>query len=215
MIKRKSWLVPDKIQKYCRKNTTETSKVLEELKKETYKKTPWPTMQIDPLQGSLLKLLVKITKARRVLEVGTFTGYSALSMAEGLPKGGKIITCEIEPKFIEIAKKFWKKSPHGRKIKVIVGPAVNTLKKLKGKFDFVFIDADKENYINYWNLCIPKVKKGGIIAVDNVLWKGHVVNPKRDAAKKIARFNNHARKDKRMETVMLPIVDGMTIAVKR
>jgi caffeoyl-CoA O-methyltransferase len=215
MIKRKNWLVPDNIQKYCRENTSKTSKVLEELRRETYKNTPWPLMQIDPLQGSLLKLFVQMTKARRVLDVGTFTGYSALSMAEGLPKGGKLITCEIEPKFIEIAEKFWKRGMHGRKIKVIVGPAIATIKKLKGKFDFVFIDADKENYINYWNSCIPKVKKGGIIAVDNVLWKGRVVNPKKDAEKKITRFNNHVRKDKRVETVMLPIADGMTIAVKR
>ena len=208
-------IVNPKIEKYAVANSAAESALFKNLARETYAKTEIPQMQVGHLEGSFLRMMVKISGAKNVLEIGTFTGYSALAMAEGLPAGGRLITCDINPETTRIARKYWAQSPHGKKIESKLGPAIETIKKIKHSLDFVFIDADKSNYINYWKLCVPKVKKGGLILADNVLWSGRVLNPKDEMDDAIVKFNRHVAKDKRMEVLMLPIRDGITIAYKK
>lgn len=203
------------IEKYALKHSAQESRLLKRLAAETRRKTDWPQMMVGPLEGGFLRFLVHSTGARRVLEIGTFTGYSALSMAGGLLPGGTIVTCDIDPQNTDIAKKFWKRSAFGKRITLKLGPALQTLKTLKGPFDFVFIDADKENYENYWNAVLPKLRHGGIIAADNVLWGGRVLKPKDKTDRAIARFNRYVKNDSRVDVLMLPIRDGITLAVKR
>ena len=208
-------LVLETVEQYAQAHTTKESKILEELTKETFEKTKNPNMSVGHLQGSFLKLLVRITKAKRILEIGTFTGYSALSMAEVLPNDGELITLDIDPINTEIAKKYWANSSHGKKIKLIIGPAIQTINSLKDEFDFVFIDADKINYSHYWEAIVPKVKSGGLIVADNVLWSGRVLNPKDEESKALDAFNKLALSDKRVETVMLTVRDGIMLAHKQ
>lgn len=172
-------------------------------------------MQVGHLEGSFLRLLVKIARAKRILEIGTFTGYSALAMAEGLPPAGRLITCDIDPLSTRIARTSWKKSPHGKKIDLRLGRATDTLRRLKGSFDMVFIDADKENYIRYWELCVPKVRRGGLLLADNTLWGGRVLHPRDASGRAIAAFNRHVVHDRRVEAVLLTVRDGLTLAYKK
>ena len=214
MNNRMKRIVPQKIERYCRENTTPESWILRELVVETYKIMSFPEMQVGHLEGAFLRMLVRLVRAKRVLELGTFTGYSSLVMAEGLPEDGKLVTCDIDPAATEIAKKYWSRSPHGRKIELKLGPALETLKTIDGTFDLVFIDADKENYINYWESCMPKTHTGSLFVIDNVLWSGDVLLPKDETARAIAEFNRHVYADSRVEVVMLPVRDGITLAWK-
>lgn len=207
-------IIDKKIEAYAVRHSTPESVLFKNLVKETFARTSLPQMQVGHLEGSFLKLLAQISRAKTVLEIGTFTGYSALAMAEGLPPGGRVITCDIDPAATQIAKKYWAKSPHGKKIELKIGPALETIPKLKGPFDMVFIDADKMNYIRYWELCVPKVRKGGVLLADNVLWSGRVLNPQEESDHAIARFNEHVLKDKRVEVLMLPLRDGITVGYK-
>lgn len=202
------------IEKYCEKMTSSLPPYFEELKRETVEKTTAPQMQVGALEGSFLKMLVALSKAERILELGTFTGFSSLIMAEALPENGKLITCDIDPHNTLIAKDAWKKSPHGHKIELRLGPGLDTIAQLKGPFDLVFIDADKNNYSNYWEACLPLLRTGGLMVVDNVLWSGRVLNPQEASDKSIVALNEKARKDSRVEMVMLPIRDGMLLARK-
>lgn len=208
-------ITPPALDNYCRDHSASEPKLFQALARETHAKTAYPQMQVGHLEGAFLRLLVRMTRAKRVLEIGTFTGYSALAMAEGLPKQGKLVTCDVDPVNTAMAKKFWAKSPHGKKITLKLGPAIKTLRTLQGPFDLVFIDADKDNYWRYWNLCLPKVRRGGLLVADNVLWSGAVLRPKEKSDKAIVAFNKRVRKDKRVEPVMLPVRDGMTLAWKR
>ncbi len=208
-------IIPIPIEKYAAAHTTPEKEIHEALVKATFEKTELPQMQVGHLEGTFLKLLVTATHAKRILEIGTFTGYSALRMAEGLPQGGQLITCDIDETATAIAREYWKKSHHGKKIQLKLGPALETIGKLKGLFDLVFIDADKENYIHYWNACIPKVRQHGLILVDNVLWGGRALDPKDLSDHAIAEFNKAALNDKRVNLVMLTIRDGVTLAVKK
>ena len=207
-------IVSKKIEQYCREHTTPESQLLQELVEDTIKHTAYPEMEVGHLEGAFLRMLVRLLRAKRILELGTFTGYSSLVMAEGLPDDGELITCDIDPETTEIAKRYWSRSPHGKKIGLKLGPALETLKTIEGLFDLVFIDADKENYINYWELCIPKTRHGGLLVVDNVLWSGSVLKPEDETDKAIAEFNKHIYNDNRVEVVMLPIRDGVTVAWK-
>lgn len=204
-----------KIEDYSLLHSSSEDKLLKELAAETRKKTALPQMMVGHWEGQFLRFLVRSMKARRVLEIGTFTGYSALAMASGLPAGGSIVTCDIDSENTQIARKFWRKSGLGKKITLRLGHALRTLKTLKGPFDFVFIDADKENYENYWNAVLPKVRPGGVIAADNVLWSGRVLKPKNETDRALARFNQQVLKDKRVEVLMLPIRDGITLAIRK
>ncbi len=208
-------IINESIEDYALKHSAPESQIFRRLSQETHQKTTLPQMMVGPVEGGFLKLLVNLIKARRVLEIGTFTGYSALCMAEALPKDGTLFTLDINPKTAEIAKRAWAKSAHGRKIRSIIGNAKESLKKIKGPLDLVFIDADKTNYIRYWEACVPKVKRGGLLVADNVLWSGRVLHPKDKDDHAIVRFNQHVSKDKRVEAVMLTVRDGMTLAVKK
>jgi predicted O-methyltransferase YrrM len=207
--------VPENIQAYADAHSSPEAPLYKELAAETRASTTQPQMMVGHCEGLLLKLIVRMIAARRVLEIGTFTGYSALAMAEGLPDGGEIVTCDIDPKATAIATKYWNRSPHGKKIVLRLGPALDTIAALAGPIDLVFIDADKTNYIHYWDACLPKVRAGGVILADNVLWSGEVLAPKEADARALAAFNEHIARDPRVEHVMLPIRDGITIAVKR
>ena len=167
------------------------------------------------LEGTLLQTLVAISGARRVLEIGMFAGFSAQMMAAALPEDGRLITCDIDPRAISLAKKYFARSPHGHKIEVREGPALETIKMLEGAFDLVFIDADKGNYTNYYEAVLPLLAPGGLIAVDNVLWSGRVLDPQADDDRAIVAFNEHVRADDRVIAVMVPIRDGLTLIRKK
>jgi caffeoyl-CoA O-methyltransferase len=206
--------IGEEIERYCHDHTALESEPLQKLEKETYAKTDDPGMLVGRIEGTFLKLLVRMTGARSILEIGTFTGYSALIMAEALPDDGRLVTCDIDAKTTEIARRYWADSPHGRKIELKLGPALDSIQNLKGPFDLVFIDADKENYSKYWEACIPKMRRGGVLVADNVLWSGRVLDPKEASDRALAEFNERVRNDVRVEAVMLTIRDGITLACK-
>lgn len=161
--------------------------------------------------GWLLKLLVHISGARRILEVGTFTGYSALMMADALPDEGELITCEMNERYRHISDPYFAREPYRFKIRQVMGDALETIPSLKGYFDMVFLDADKVNYPEYYRLVRDRVNPGGLIVVDNTLWGGEVLNPADSKAKAIHRLNEMIRDDKGVEQLMLPLRDGVTI----
>ena len=208
-------LVAPEIDKYCEEHCSKLDAIFHELRTETFAKTAAPQMQVGFIEGTFLRLLVRLVNAKTILEIGTFTGFSALAMADGLPANGKLITCDVDARATEIAQKYWAQSQNGKKIELRLGPALETISKLNETLDLVFIDADKANYTNYWNAVIPKVRQGGLIVVDNVLWSGRVLKPEDKSDIAIAKFNDEAIQDTRMEMAMLPIRDGMLVAWKK
>lgn len=174
-------------------------------------------MLVGPLQGRLMSFLVAMLQPRLVLEIGMFTGYSALSMAEALPPGGRIITCEISDRHAAIARKHIEASPYGDRIETRMGPALETVQALEGPFDFVFIDADKQNQVNYFEAVLPKLSERGVIAVDNVIWSGRVLDAADESedTKAVRAFNAHVAADPRVEQVMLTVRDGLTLIRRR
>ncbi len=179
-------------------------------------------MQISPEQGQFMAFLIELTGARRVLEIGTFTGYSALSMALALPPEGRIIACDIEPETTAVARRYWAEAGVAEKIDLRLAPALDTLEGLLAEgaaesFDFAFIDADKENYEAYYERCLALLRQGGLLAVDNVLWNGAVADPAaRDPdTEAIRALNLRMRKDPRISLSMVPISDGLSLARKR
>ncbi len=207
-------LVDEKIEDYCRAHTTPLPEIFTRLREATFATMPLPQMQVGLLEGRFLALLVAITGAKRVLELGTYTGFSALAMASALPEDGKLITCDMDPNATGMARKFWAESPHGKKIELKLGQALDSIDQIHEPLDLVFIDADKPNYIQYWEKVLPKLRKGGVIAVDNVLWSGTVLDPKEKSDHAIVSFNEHARADKRVELVMLTLRDGLLLGRK-
>lgn len=202
------------IDEYALAKTSDHDEVLSSLMKETHATMDSPNMLTGPVEGRLLKLLVQISGARRILEIGTFTGYSALSMAEGLPEDGELITLDLNPVSLELARRYFARSSHGKKIKIMEGPALDSIKELSGPLDLVFIDADKGNYLNYYEAVLPLLKSGGIILVDNVLWSGAVLEPKAKSDIAIDEFNQHVAKDERVEKVLLTVRDGVYLIRK-
>jgi caffeoyl-CoA O-methyltransferase len=209
-------LVPEEIEKYVAEHTSPVSSLLEELEKETYKNTSLPQMLSGKVEDRLLQMLIRISGAMRVVEIGTFTGYSALMMAEGLPEDGELITLEISREYAEIAMSYFKRSPLAHKIKLILGPAKDTLKQIQDEgIDFVYIDADKKSYPLYYEESLRILNKGGLIVADNALWSGRVLSPQDDNSKAISRFNEIVRKDDRVEKVMLTVRDGIYLIRKK
>ncbi len=195
------------VEQFAHYHTEPETDLYARLREETYRVMERPQMQVGLLEGRFLKMLVRLTGARNILEIGMFTGYSALMMAEGLPEDGRLITCEIDPKAEAIARRYFAESPHGKKIDIRMGRALDTIRTLSGPFDLVFIDADKPNYCNYYQACFPLVKPGGLIVGDNVLWSGKVIDPRDDDTRAIVAFNDFVQNDPRVENVCLTVRD--------
>jgi len=208
-------LIPTEIERYALMHSEGVSPLLEELERETLENTSSPQMLSGKVEGRFLQMLVRISGARRVVEIGTFTGYSALMMAEGLPEDGKLITCERSEEFAGIARRYFQRSPHGRKILLLMGDASETLQEIRdGSVDFVFIDADKKSYMLYYEESLRMLRPGGLIAVDNTLWYGKVLAPEDTDSRAIDCFNRLVREDGRVEKVLLTIRDGVTLIRK-
>lgn len=209
--------VDEAIEEYCGAKSTLPSGVCEQIAAFTRSRVPFSQMLIGELEGSFLGFLVSLTGAKRILEIGCFTGYSALAMAERLPSGGELITLDVNHETGELARMFWKKSPHGRKIKSVTGDALQSLPRLTGKFDLIFIDADKPNYLRYLRAGLSRLSPRGFLAVDNCLWGGEVLKPK--AKDKNTRalqiFNDFVAKNKNLECCLLPVRDGIFLIRKR
>ena len=203
------------VEQFARDHTDPESELHRRLREETYRVMDRPQMQVDAIEGRFLKMLVRLIGARTILEIGMFTGYSALMMAEGLPEDGRLVTCEIDPKAEAIARRYFAESPYGHKITIRMGPALETIRTLSGPQDLVFIDADKPNYSAYYEATFPMLKPGGLIIVDNVLWSGKVLDPQDADAHAIVAFNRMVQSDPRVENVCLTVRDGMMLAWKR
>ncbi len=206
--------VDSKVEAYAQNHSTEPSTVVNHIFDWTVNNSESPQMLTGALQGAVLRMLVQLVGARRVLEIGMFTGYSALTMAEVLPDDGQLITLEIDPERAKVARAFFNQSPHGKKIKIRLGSALESIPNLEGPFDFVFVDADKENYLNYYASVLPLVSKGGIIAADNVLWSSSVLDPKTESARSLDEFNKTVQNDARVSNVLLTVRDGLMVVRK-
>ncbi|MBI2531264.1 MAG: class I SAM-dependent methyltransferase [Deltaproteobacteria bacterium] len=205
---------PIGIEDYAERHSKPLSALHNKLWMETYSKTREPGMMVGALEAAFLKMLVMLTNARRILEIGMFTGYTTLALAESLPKGGTIVSCEIDPERTEIAKRYFAESPHGSKIEVKLGPASETLKRIWGPFDICFLDADIEKYAVYYEACMDLVRRGGLIILDNMLHGGRVIDARDEATKQIDELNKRIRNDARVENVLLPVRDGIMLVRK-
>ena len=205
----------EELEKYIADHSEKTGLNEQNLREETLELGSSSGMMSGDSVGNFLKLIIKINNCKNILEIGTFTGYSALMMATALPEDGKLITCDVNKKTSEIAKKHWAKSLHGSKIELHLGPAIETINKLKGNFDLIFIDADKNYYSNYFEICKNRLSKNGIIIADNVLWSGRVLNPQDDQTKSIDSFNKLINNDNDFWNTIVPIRDGLMIIQKK
>jgi caffeoyl-CoA O-methyltransferase len=211
-----SFIVDPDVEAYAEAHTEPPGELLERLAEETRAKTTAPQMMVGPLEGRFLAFLVRALRARRVLDVGTFTGYSSICMASALPSDGRIVTLDVNEETTEIARRYATQAGLVDRIDYRVGPAIDTLGELDGPFELVFIDADKEGYVDYYEAALPKLAENGLIVADNVLWSGRVVQEDLpDTGRAIQRFNEHVRADARVESVMLTVRDGMTLIRRR
>ncbi len=204
------------LEEYVHAHTQEQEPLFDEMREYTYAHMASPQMQVGRVEGMLLRTLASLIGARRILEIGTFTGYSALSMASALPDAGVLMTCDIDPEAAKVARSFFDRSAHGHKIEIRLGPALDTLKSLGDTepFDMAFIDADKENYLAYYEEVLPLLRRNGLIVIDNTLWSGRVLNPSHETDHAIAALNAHIKGDRRVENVLLSVRDGMMLARK-
>ena len=207
--------IDERIEKYAQAHTRAEPKLLIELISKTHAETDLPEMLTGRVEGRFLKLLVQIAQPRLVVEVGMFTGYSALSMAEGLPADGKIITCDIDPDARAIAQAAFDASPFGKKIEIRMGPALETLRQLDQTIDFAFIDADKVSYPIYYEEILKRTRPGGLILMDNMFLSGRVLDLQDNTAKVVAELNRMLAEDDRVENVLLTIRDGVQMIRKK
>jgi caffeoyl-CoA O-methyltransferase len=190
--------------------------LFERLAAETRERMSAPQMMVGPLEGRFLEALVRLTRARRVLELGTFTGWSSIAMASALPAGGVVVTCDVDPEAQEIARRYAEEAGVADRIDYRLGPGTETMRSLEGPFDLVFIDADKEGYADYYEASLPLLADDGLIVADNVLWSGRVAEDDPDErTRTIMAFNERVRNDERVVAVMLTVRDGMTLIRKR
>ena len=208
-------IVPDQIEEYAAGHTTPPTELLQALAAETRETLRAPQMLTGTIEGRFLELLVFGLGAKRVLELGTYSGYSSLSMAAGLPKGGHIDTCEADETHAEVARRYIAQSPYADRITVHIGPALDTISQLEGEFDFVFIDADKPSQDAYYEAVLPRLSARGLIAIDNTLWSGDVLDPQDERAKWIVALNDKIAADSRVVAVMLTVRDGITLIGRR
>ena len=208
--------LPEEIAKYSEQFTDSESETLAKLNRKTWQQMVVPRMLSGHMQGRILSMFSKMIKPQCILEIGTFTGYSAICMAEGLTDSGKLITLDVNEEFEEIAKSFFNESGMSDKIEMKIGNAIELIPAIDETFDLVFIDADKENYSNYFDLVIEKLAKGGLIIADNVLWSGKVVeeNPDKET-KALMNYVDKIHNDDRVENVLLPVRDGLMICRKK
>lgn len=210
-------IVPDEIDGYAAAHTTPPPELLQELADETRATLQAPQMLTGTIEGRFLELLVFGLGARRVLELGTYSGYSSISMAAGLPEGGHIDTCEADETHAEVARRYIAQSPYADRITVHLGPALDTIQQLEGEFDFVFIDADKENYLNYYEALLPRLAPRALMAIDNTLWSGRVLDEDDDSetTRAIREVNDRIAGDDRVVAVQLSVRDGVTLIRKK
>jgi caffeoyl-CoA O-methyltransferase len=202
-----------RIEAYAVEHTTAEPAFFAALAERTRAETQAPEMMVGTLEGRFLAALVAVARPQLVLELGTFTGYSALSMAGSLPPGGRIITCDISEEHVAMARRNFAASPYDDLIEIKVGPALDSIATLDGPFDFVFIDADKRGYLSYYEALLPKLAPEGLMVVDNVLWSGRVLDSGDDseATQAIKVFNDHVAADDRVDAVILTVRDGVTL----
>jgi caffeoyl-CoA O-methyltransferase len=211
-------LLEEDLARYVEEHAVPEPALLTELRQETQRTLPDPQMQVGPVEGGLLRLLVQISGSRNILEIGTYSGYSALCMAAGLPAEGKIVTCDVDPVATAVARRYFDRSEHADQIEIRLGPALETVRELAAQsssFDLVFIDADKEAYVDYWEAVIPMIPPGGLVVADNTLWGGRVLSPRSESDHGIVRFNHRVASDDRVDQILLAIRDGVMIARKR
>jgi len=200
---------------YCLEHSQINSSLLSDLEKYTFENEDVPQMISGQLVGSFLQSVILMNHAKRIVEVGMFTGFSALKMAEVLPDDGRVHTCELMDKHVKTAQSFFDKSDHGSKITIHFGQALQSLEQMRaGSFDMAFIDADKINYLNYYRICFTLVRDGGVIILDNMLWGGDVLNPVDDDAKSLRNTGDFIQSDKRIFNTLLPIRDGLMLCIK-
>ncbi len=207
--------ISQELENYIEQHSEKEPELLAALNKETYQKVLLPRMLSGHFQGRVLSMLSKLIRPVNILEIGTYTGYSALCLCEGMQENGMLHTIDIKEELVDFQRKHFDKSPWGNQIVQHLGEALDIIPRIDTKFDLVFIDADKENYINYFELIVPKMNKGGIILSDNVLWSGKVLeplNPKDISTKILLEYNLLLKNDPRVETVLLPIRDGLTVS---
>jgi caffeoyl-CoA O-methyltransferase len=212
-----AFVVDERIDAYAEAHTTAPDPLLAELAAETKATMASPQMLTGAVEGRFLELLVHASGARRILELGTFTGYSALSMAAALPEDGRIDTLDVEPRHAEVAQRYFDRSPHGAKITLHLGPALETLERLEGPYDLVFVDADKVGYDAYYEAALPLLSERGLIAIDNTLWSGRVLEPEEgdESTALIAALNDKIAADERVVAVQLTVRDGITLVRRR
>ena len=207
--------ISEELLDYVTKNSHDEPEILKELTRETYQKVLLPRMLSGTLQGRFLSMLSKLTSPTRILEIGTYTGYATLCLAEGLVKGGSIDTVDKNEELFDFQRKYFDRSGYGSQIEQHLGNAIDIIPKLKLGYDLVFLDADKTNYLNYYELVLPKMNAGGVILSDNVLWSGKVVkqaDPKDMDTQVLQEFNRLLASDPKIESVLLPLRDGLTLS---
>ena len=211
-----TFIVNEEVERYAHEHTTPDPEFFRRLEEETRAISDWPQMMVGPLEGQLLGWLVWLSGAQRVLEIGTFTGYSSISMALNLAAGGRITSLDVNEETTAVARRYAEEAGVADRIDYRVGPALEALESLDGPFDLVFIDADKESYVNYYEAVLPKLAERGFIVADNVLWSGRVVEEGGDeSTQAIKAFNEHVASDERVESLMLTVRDGMTLIRRR
>lgn len=208
-----SFIVDPPVEEYAEAHSSPNGELFERLAAETREKTTAPQMMVGLLEGQFLGVLVRTLRARRVLELGTFTGYSSIAMALALPSGGRIITCDVSEETTLIARRYAEQAGVADRIDFRVGPALETIAQLDGPFDLVFIDADKENYVNYYEATLPLLADAGLMVVDNTLWSGRVADAAEedDNTRAIRALNDRVHEDPRVENVLLTVRDGMNL----
>ena len=203
------------IEEYTESFTSEESKILKELVRKSERELEYTDMLSGRQVGQLLQILIRIAGVKRILEIGTFTGYSAISMADALPEDGSLITLEMNEKYRQVSKPFFNQAPYKKKIQQRMGNALEVIPTISGSFDFIFLDADKISYPTYYEMLKPRLKPGGLFVIDNVLWGGEVLRPADEKTRAIHKLNKMIRDDKEVDQVMIPLRDGITIVRKR
>jgi caffeoyl-CoA O-methyltransferase len=208
-----SFIVEPPVEAYAEAQSSPNAELFSRLTAETHEKSSAPQMMVGLLEGQFLALLVRLLRPQRILEIGTFTGYSSISMAQALPSGARLITCDVNPETTEIARRYADEAGVLDRIEYRTGPGLDSIAQLDGEFELIFIDADKPNYLNYYEATLPKLAPGGLMILDNTLWSGRVADPNEDDenTRAIRTVNERIRDDARVNNVLLTVRDGMNL----